>query len=131
MASLSSCLSWLSSSQESDPTIGTPNPWFDFYNRLPPSPMTSVEMDPNWGRSITSKDEEMQGMFDLQLDVYIENLFPSSDEESMDDDDLVSDFDVQGPFSLNERFNIRMRMWREGCSFSVVIQKALKKSRKN
>ncbi|XP_057521573.1 uncharacterized protein LOC130801708 isoform X2 [Amaranthus tricolor] len=92
MASLSSCLSWLSSSQESDPTIGTPNPWFDFYNRLPPSPMTSVEMDPNWGRSITSKDEEMQ---------------------------------------VNERFNIRMRMWREGCSFSVVIQKALKKSRKN
>ena len=36
-------------------------------------------------------------LFDLQLDLqdlYIENLFPSSDEESLDDDDLVFDFDV-------------------------------------
>ena len=102
MASPTSCLSCLSSSQESDPTIGSPNPWFDFYNRLPASSTTSDETDPNWGRSITSEDEEIQGMFDLQLDLqdlYIENLFPSSDEESLDDDDLVSDFDVRGPFS--------------------------------
>ena len=38
----------------------------------------------------------------LQLDMqdlYIENLFPSSDEESLDDDDLKSNFDVGGPFS--------------------------------
>ena len=99
MASPRSCLSWLSSSQESDPTIGSPNPWFDFYNRLP---TTSDETDPNWGRSITSEDEEIQGMFDLQLDLqdlYIENLFSSSNEKSLDEDDLVSDFDVRGPFS--------------------------------
>ena len=102
MASPRSCLSWLSSSQESDPTIGSSNPWLDFYNRLPPSSTTSVETDPKWERNITSEDEEIQGMFDLQLDLqdlYIENLFPSSDEESLDDDDLVSDFDVRGPFS--------------------------------
>ena len=69
MASPRSCLSWLSSSQESDPTIGPPNPWFDFYNRLPPSPTSIIETDPNWGRSTTTKDEEIQAMFDLQIDL--------------------------------------------------------------
>ena len=41
-------------------------------------------------------------MFDLQLDLkdlYIEDLFPSSDEEPLDDD-LKPDFDdIHGPFS--------------------------------
>ena len=104
MASPTSCLSCLSSSQESDPTIGSPNPWFDFYNRIP---TTSDETDPNWGRSITYEDEEIQGMFDLQLDLqylYIENLFPSSDEESLDEKDLVFNFDVRGPFSCMDTF---------------------------
>ena len=102
MASPNSCLCWLSSSQHSDPTIGPPNPWFEFYNRLPPSPTSSVETHPNWGRSITTEEEEIQAMFDLQIDLqdlYIENLFPSSDDESMDDADLVSDYDFRGPFS--------------------------------
>ena len=96
-----SCLSWLSSSQDSD-LVGPPNPWFDFYNRAPPSPTSSVETDPNWGKILTSKDEEIRGLFDLHLnlqDLYIKNLFSSSDEESLDDDDLVSDFDVGAPFS--------------------------------
>ena len=55
---------------------------------------------------MNTDDEEIAAMFDLQLDLqdlYIENLFPSSDEESLDDGDLKPDFDdVQGPFS---------RMW--------------------
>lgn len=41
-------------------------------------------------------------MLDLQLDLqdlYIEDLFTSSNKESLDDDDLKSDFDVGGPFS--------------------------------
>ena len=101
MESPSSYLSWLSSSQDSD-LVGPLNPWFDFYNRAPPSPTSSVETDPNWKRTLTSEDEEIESLFDLQLDLqdlYIENLFPSSDEESLDDDDLVSNFDVGGPFS--------------------------------
>ena len=101
MESPSSYLSWLSSSQDSD-LVGPLNPWFDFYNRAPPSPTSSVETDPNWKRTLTSEDEEIESLFDLQLDLqdlYIENLFPSSDEESLDDDDLVSDFDVGGSFS--------------------------------
>ena len=47
-------------------------------------------------------DEEIESLFDLQLDLqdlYIEHLFPSSDEESLDDDDLKSDFNVGGSFS--------------------------------
>ena len=101
MESLSSCRSWLSSSQDSN-LAGPPNPWFDFYNRALLSPTSSVETDPNWGRTLTSEDEEIGGLFDLQLDLqnlYIENLFTSSDEESLVDDDLVSDFDVGQPFS--------------------------------
>ena len=64
--------------------------------------MSFVESDPNWGEILTSEDEEIGGLFDLQLDpqdCYIENLFPSSDKESLVDDDLASDFDVAGPFS--------------------------------
>ena len=68
MESPSSCLSWLSSSQDGDP-VGPPNPWFDFYNRAPPSPTSSVETVPNWGRTLTSEDEEIGGLFDLQLDL--------------------------------------------------------------
>ena len=61
-----------------------------------------VETDPNCGRDLNSKDEEIEGMFNLQLDLPdIEDLFPSSYKESLVDDD-VSDFDVHGPFS---------RMW--------------------
>ena len=100
MESPSSYIYWLSSSQDSD-LFGPPNPLFDFYNQAPPSPMSSVETNLNWGRTLTSQDEETKGLFDLQLnlqDLYIENLFSSSDEESLDDD-LVSDFDVGEPFS--------------------------------
>ena len=63
-------------------------------------------MDSKWGRELNSENEEIGGLFDLQLDLqdlYIEDLFPSSDEESLDDADLKLDFDdVHGPFS---------RMW--------------------
>ena len=58
MESPSSCLLWLSSSQDSD-LVGHPNPWFDFYNRAPPSLTSSIEMDPNWRRTLTSEDEEI------------------------------------------------------------------------
>ena len=65
-----------------------------------------METDPNWGRELNSKDEKIEGLFDLQLDLqdlYIEDLFPSSNEESLDDVDLKPDFDdVHRPFS---------RMW--------------------
>ena len=46
MESPSSCLSWLSSSQDSD-LVGPLNTWFDYYNRAPPSPTSFVETDPN------------------------------------------------------------------------------------
>ena len=86
--------------------MGPPNPWFDYYQYVLPSPINSVETDPNWGKELNSKDEEIEGMFDLQLDLqdlYIEDFFPSSDEESLDDTDLKPNFDdVHGPFS---------RMW--------------------
>ena len=63
-------------------------------------------MDSKWGRELNSENEEIGGLFDLQLDLqdlYIEDLFPSSEEESLDDADLKPDFDdVYGPFS---------RMW--------------------
>ena len=52
-----------------------------------------METNPNWGRELNSEDEEIEGLFDLQLDLqdlYIENLFPSSDEESLDDADQYS-----------------------------------------
>ena len=80
MESPSSCLSWLSSSQDSD-LIGPPNPWFDFYNRAPPTPTSSIETNPNWGRTLTFEDKEIENLFDLQLnlqDLYIENFFPFS-----------------------------------------------------
>ena len=64
MESPSSCLSWLSSSQVSD-LVGPPNPWFDFYNRPPPSPTNSFKTDPNRGRTLTSEDEEIGSLFDL------------------------------------------------------------------
>ena len=73
------CLSWVAFSEEND-LVGHPNPWFDYYQYIPPSPTISVEMDPNWRRELNSKDEEIEGLFDLQLDLqdlYIENLFPS------------------------------------------------------
>ena len=85
------CLSWLSVSKESD-FVGPPNPWFDYYNYVLPSPTISVE-NPNWGRELNLEDEEIEGLFNLQLDIqdfYIEVLFPSSNEESLDDDDLKS-----------------------------------------
>ena len=83
--------------------MGPPNPWFDYYNYFPPSPTISIEMDPNWRRDLNLEDEEIERIFDLQLDDLqdIEDLFPSSYKESLVDDD-VSDFDVHGPFS---------RMW--------------------
>ena len=83
--------------------MGPPNPWFDYYQYVPPSPAIYVETDPNWGRELNSEDEEIEGLFDLQLDLqdlYIEALFPSSNEESLDDAELKLDFDdVHGPFS--------------------------------
>ena len=86
--------------------MGPPNPWFDYYQYVPPSSTISMETNPNWGRELNSKDEEIEGLFDLQVDLqdlYIENLFPSSDEKSLNDADLKLDFDdVHGPFS---------RMW--------------------
>ena len=97
----SSCLSWLSSSQDSD-LVGPPNSWFDYYNQAPSSPTSFVETDLNRGTTLTSEDEEIEVLFELQLDLqdlYIENLFLSSDEELLDDDELKSDFDVGGPFS--------------------------------
>ena len=97
MESPSSYLSWLSSSQDSD-FVGHPNLWFDYYNQVPPSPTTSVETDSNQGRKLTSEDEENQDLLDLQLDLqdlYLEDMLPSSDEESLDDDDLKSDFDIE------------------------------------
>ena len=51
---------------------------------------------------LNSEDEEIKGLFNLQLDLqdlYLEDSFPSSNEESLDDDDLKFDFDVEGPFS--------------------------------
>ena len=48
MESPNSFLSWLFLSQDSD-FVGSPNTWFDFYNRASPSPISYVEMDPNWG----------------------------------------------------------------------------------
>ena len=80
--------------QDSD-LVGPPNLWFDFYNRAPPSPTSSIKTDPSWGRTLTSENEKIGSLFDLQLDLqdlYIENLFPSLDEELLVDDDLVSDF---------------------------------------
>ena len=58
MESPSSCLLWLSSSQDSN-LVGPPNPWFDFYNRASLSPKSSVETDPNWGRTLTSEDKKI------------------------------------------------------------------------
>ena len=62
-----------------------------------------METNPNWGRELNSEDEEIEGLFDLQLDLqdlYIENLFLSSDEESLNDADLKPNFDdVRDPFS--------------------------------
>ena len=85
MASPKSCLSW-EESPEDDVLHGPPNPWFDYYQYVHDSPTISVETDPNWGRELNSKDEEIEDMFDLQLDLqdlYIDNLFPFSDEESL------------------------------------------------
>ena len=105
MGSPKSCLSWGDSSEE-NVLVGTPNPWFDYYQYVPPSPTISVETDPNWGRECDTEDEEINALFDLQIDLQdllIENPFSSSDEEPLDDDDLKLDFDdVHGPFS---------RMW--------------------
>ena len=92
MDSQNSCLSWVVSFEEND-LVGPPNPWFDYYQYVPPSPTISMEMDPNWGRELNSEDEEIEGLFDLQLhlqDLYIENIFPSSDEEYLDDADQYS-----------------------------------------
>ena len=73
------------------------------YQYIPPSPTISKETNPNWGRDLNFEDEEIKGLFDLQLDLqdlYIDDLFPSSDEESLDDVDLKLDVDdVHGPFS--------------------------------
>ena len=70
---------------------------------MPSSPIISVETNPNWGRELNSEDEDIQGMFNLQLNLpNIDDLFPSSNEESLNDDDVQFDFDVHGPFS---------RMW--------------------
>ena len=80
-----------------------PNSWFDYYIYVPPSPIIYVKTDPNWGRELNSEKEKIEGLLDLQQDLQdlcLEDLFPSSDEEPLNDDDLESDFDVQGPFSL-------------------------------
>ena len=102
MDSPNSCLSWVTSSEEND-LVCPSNPWFDYYQYVSSSPTISVKTDPNWGRELNSEDEEIEGLFDLQLDLqdlYIENLFPSSDEESLDDADLKPNLDnVHSPLS--------------------------------
>ena len=87
MDSPNSCLSWVASSEEND-LVGPPNPWFDYYHYVPPSPTISMKTDPYWGRVLNSEEEEIEGLFDLHLDLkdlYIEDFFPSSNEESLDD----------------------------------------------
>ena len=48
---------------------------------------------------MNSEDKDIQGMFDLQLDLpNIDDLFPSSYEEALAYDDVQLEFDVHGPF---------------------------------
>ena len=45
------------------------------------SPTIFVSTYPNWGRELNSEDEDIESMFDLQIDLpNIDDLFPPSDE---------------------------------------------------
>ena len=46
-----------------------------------------------------SEDEEISAMFDLGLDLPIDDVFPSSDSEDYDGEDDDTVYDVKGLFS--------------------------------